>query len=116
LASAGGPSALAVPTARGGGVRCWISATRHPQCGMRPFRDRAAADVGSSVQCFRGIFESSRRHLARFVLDRSSARSEMLFLEGRWVGLVLGMGATRSLAPARRLWNHLTSSSVETVY
>jgi len=43
-----------------GGVHGWLSATRHPQFGMRPFRDRAGADVGASVQLIRVFFGSSR--------------------------------------------------------
>jgi len=47
-------------SARGGGVRGWLSATRHPQFGMRPFWDRAGAEVGTSVQLIRGFLKSSR--------------------------------------------------------
>jgi len=35
--------------ARAGGVLGWLSATRHPQFGMRSYQYRAGADVGSSV-------------------------------------------------------------------
>jgi len=39
-------------SARGGGIRGWLSPTRNAQFGMRPFPDRAGADVRTSVQSF----------------------------------------------------------------
>jgi len=54
-------------SARDGGIRGWLTATRHPQFGMRPFQDRAGADAGNSVRHFRGFSKSSRLCFLLFV-------------------------------------------------
>jgi len=64
-------------SARGGGIRICLSATRQPQLGMRPFRDSAGADVGTSVQRFCGFYLELVTRVAEKGKDPPGQRSAM---------------------------------------